>query len=67
MEALQYCPYGLSVIERLGIVQQLRDEMLQHKPIMLDMLMRSALQDEMNFQKVGGVLYRGCFGLAGEC
>jgi hypothetical protein len=64
IEALQYCPYGLSVIERLGVIQQLRDEMLLHKPIVLDMLMRSALQEEMNFQKVGWVLHRG---LGGKC
>jgi hypothetical protein len=52
IEALQYCPYGLSVIENLGVVALLRDQMLLRKPILLDTLMRSALQDDMNFQKV---------------
>ncbi|KAA8912842.1 hypothetical protein FN846DRAFT_931736 [Sphaerosporella brunnea] len=56
IEALQYCPYGLSVIEKLGAVEQLRDEMLLQKPILLDTLMRGALQDDMNFQKFSPAL-----------
>ncbi|KAF8249710.1 hypothetical protein K440DRAFT_621176 [Wilcoxina mikolae CBS 423.85] len=56
IDALQYCPYALTVIEKLGIVAQLRDEMLQQKPIILDTLIRNALQDDMNFERFSPVL-----------
>ena len=56
VNSLQYCPYGLPVIERVGVVAQLKDEMLAQKPVLLDSLIRNTLQDDMNFEKFSPAL-----------
>lgn len=36
----------------IGSVASLRDEILFIKPVLVDTLMRNALQDDLNFEKV---------------
>jgi hypothetical protein len=52
LDALEYCPYALSVIERLAGSARLRNEILEQKPIILSDLMRVSIQDSTKFKKV---------------
>jgi len=56
VNSLEDCPYALPVIERLGVAAQLKDEMLSQKPALLDTLIRSALRDDLNFDRFSPAL-----------
>lgn len=52
LTGLEICPYALGVLEVVAKVKEIRDEMLQIKPALLDGFLRNAMADENNFDKV---------------
>ncbi|KAI5786282.1 hypothetical protein FPQ18DRAFT_79814 [Pyronema domesticum] len=56
VDALEYCPYALSVVKILAGSARLQNEILEQKPIILADLMRTSLQDTVKFDKYSPVL-----------
>lgn len=59
LTGLEFCPYALGVLEVVAKVAEIRDEMLRIKPAMLDGLLRNAMADENNFEKVPALKFSG--------
>ncbi|GAO50404.1 hypothetical protein SAICODRAFT_127637 [Saitoella complicata NRRL Y-17804] len=51
ISALEYEPYAPTVIEKLAVVEQIRDAILEYRPSVIDASLKAATTSESNFQK----------------